>query len=82
MDSKQSQAIRPKSLCQKIGEEEVDDVITSQENLNVDLHRRRHAINITNNPGYRVSLKSQKPDCFYKERTRREFAIFCGLRFS
>lgn len=57
MDSKQSQANRPKSLCQKIGEE-ADDVITSQENLNVDLHRRRHAINITNNPGYRVSLRS------------------------
>lgn len=55
MDSKQSQANRPKSSCQKIGEEEVDDVITSQENLHVDLHRRRHAINITNNPGYRVS---------------------------
>lgn len=55
MDSKQSQAIRPKSLCQKIGEE-ADDVITSQENLHVDLHRRRHAINITSNPGYRVSF--------------------------
>jgi hypothetical protein len=54
MDSKQSQANRPKSLCQKIGEE-ADDIIASQENLNVDLHRRRHAINITNNPGYRVS---------------------------
>lgn len=56
MESKQSQALRPKSLCQKIGEEEADDVITSKENLHVDLHRRRHAINITNNPGYRVSL--------------------------
>jgi hypothetical protein len=55
MDSKQSQANRPKSVCQKIGEE-TDDVITSRENLNVDLHRRRHAINITNNPGYRVSI--------------------------
>lgn len=55
MDSKQSQANRPKSLCQKIGEE-TEDVITSQENLHVDLQRRRHAINITSNPGYRVSL--------------------------
>lgn len=55
MDSKQSQANRPKNLFQKIGEEP-DDVITSQENLNLDLHRRRHAINITNNPGYRVRL--------------------------
>lgn len=55
MDSKQSQANRPKSLCKKIGEE-VEDVITSQENLHVDLQRRRHAINITNNPGYRVSI--------------------------
>lgn len=54
MDSKQSQANRPKSLCKKIGEEG-EDVITSQENLHVDLQRRRHAINITNNPGYRVS---------------------------
>lgn len=54
MDSKQSQANRPKSLCKKIGEEP-DDIIASQENLNIDLHRRRHAINITNNPGYRVS---------------------------
>lgn len=54
MDSKQSQANRPKSLCQKIGEESTD-VITSQENLHLDLQRRRHAINITNNPGYRVS---------------------------
>ena len=42
-------------MCQKIGEE-TGDVITSQEKLNVDLQRRRHAINITNNPGYRVSL--------------------------
>jgi len=40
-------------MCQKIGEED-DEVITSQENLSIDLHRRRHAINITNNPGYRV----------------------------
>ncbi|CRK92527.1 CLUMA_CG006106, isoform A [Clunio marinus] len=55
MDSMQSQANRPKSLCKKIGEE-ADDVITSQENLHVDLHKRRHAINITNNPGYRVSV--------------------------
>jgi hypothetical protein len=54
MESKHSQANRPKSMCQKIGEEE-DEVITSQENLSIDLHRRRHAINITNNPGYRVS---------------------------
>lgn len=54
LDSKQSQANRPKSLCKKIGEE-ADDVITSQENLHVDLHRRRHAINITSNPCYRVS---------------------------
>ena len=54
MESKHSQANnRPKSMCQKIGEED-DEVITSQENLSVDLHRRRHAINITNNPGYRV----------------------------
>jgi hypothetical protein len=53
-DSKQSQANRPKSLCQKIGEEP-DDIISSQENLHVDLHKRRHAINITSNPGYRVS---------------------------
>lgn len=55
LDSKQSQVNRPKSLCQKIGEE-TNDVITSQENLNVDLHRRRHAINITSNPGYRVGF--------------------------
>ena len=54
LDSKQSQANRPKSLCQKMVEE-TNDVITSQENLHVDLQRRRHAINITNNPGYRVS---------------------------
>lgn len=53
MESKHSQANRPKSMCQKIGEED-DEVITSQENLSIDLHRRRHAINITNNPGYRV----------------------------
>ena len=53
MESKHSQANRPKSMCQKIGEED-DEVITSQENLSLDLHRRRHAINITNNPGYRV----------------------------
>lgn len=56
MDSKQSQANRPKSLYQKIGEETNGDVINSQENLHVDLHRRRHAINITSNPGYRVSF--------------------------
>lgn len=55
MESKQSQASRPKSLCQKIGEEESDDdEITSQENVSIDLNRRRHAINITDNPGYRV----------------------------
>lgn len=59
MDSKQSQATRPKSLFQNIGEE-TDDVITSQENLNLDLHRRRHAINITNNPGYRVRLIKER----------------------
>jgi hypothetical protein len=53
-DSKLSQANRPKNLCQKIGEEP-DDIISSQESLHVDLHKRRHAINITNNPGYRVS---------------------------
>ncbi|XP_070498804.1 uncharacterized protein Rgk2 isoform X2 [Chironomus tepperi] len=53
MESKHSQANRPKSMCQKIGEED-DEVITSQENLSLDLHRRRHAINITNNPGYRA----------------------------
>lgn len=56
LDSKQSQANRPKSLCQKIGEEANGDVISSQENLHVDLNRRRHAINITSNPGYRVSF--------------------------
>lgn len=55
LDSKQSHANRPKSLCRKIGEES-EEVISSQENLHLDLHRRRHAINITSNPGYRVSL--------------------------
>jgi hypothetical protein len=55
--TKDSQATRPKNLCQKIGEENDDDVITSHENLAIDLRRRRHAINITNNPGYRVRRK-------------------------
>ncbi|KAG5682220.1 hypothetical protein PVAND_011586 [Polypedilum vanderplanki] len=49
----ESKPNRPKSLCQKIGEE-TDEVITSQENLFIDLQRRRHAINITSNPGYRA----------------------------
>ena len=57
MDSKQSQANRPKTLCKKIGEE-ADDVISSREDLQIDLHRRRHAINITSNPGYRVSFRT------------------------
>lgn len=51
LDSKHSKTKPQKSVCHKIGEE-ADDVITSQENLNLDLNRRRHAINITNNPGY------------------------------
>lgn len=50
MESKQSQA-RPKSLYAKIAE---DDVSNSQENISMNLNRRRHAINITNNPGYKV----------------------------
>lgn len=57
-DSKQSQANRPKSICQKVIGEEPDDLISSRENLHIDLQKRRHAINITNNPGYRVSERS------------------------
>lgn len=55
MESKQTQSNRPKSVCNKIGEEHEDDLITSQEKLNIGLQRRRHAINITNNPGYHVT---------------------------
>lgn len=50
METKQSQA-RPKSLYTKIAEHEISN---SEENISMNLNRRRHAINITNNPGYKV----------------------------
>jgi hypothetical protein len=64
LESKQSQN-RPKNLCDKIGEEDDGEIVisSSQENIAADLYRgRRHAINITNNPGYRVSRSALPSD--------------------
>jgi hypothetical protein len=55
--------------------EETNDVITSQENLNVDLHRRRHAINITNNPGYRVSFFAKTISFLLRFEIKRLFTF-------
>ena len=57
MESKQSKMLsRTKNMCNKVIEEPETHVTTSQENLSIGLQKRRHAINITSNPGYNVKL--------------------------
>lgn len=52
----QTQAhLRPKSLSTKMADNNNDD-INSQENISLNLHQRRHAINITSNPCYKVRM--------------------------
>lgn len=54
IESMQTQAhLRPKSLSTKMADN--NDDINSQENISLNLHQRRHAINITSNPCYKVS---------------------------
>lgn len=63
IESMQTQThLRPKSLSTKItagggiAADNNDDMMNSQENISLNLHQRRHAINITNNPGYKVKV--------------------------
>lgn len=57
MESKQSKMLsRSKNMCNKVIEEPETQITTSQENLSIGLQKRRHAINITSNPGYNVKL--------------------------
>lgn len=59
MESKQSKMLnRSKNICNKVIEELETQITTSQENLNIGLQKRRHAINITSNPSYQVIINN------------------------